>query len=241
MREIQVLESADVIRSYIEDFRARLAEAVKNFKVAKKSGSTGQITEVVVPTNTGEDLHYTEASVRTIIVEAIEENIPSGDQNNALGGRAKPLSTTNQRNLSSHKWLNCMDKFADEIQNIQVVPKKDSKLQKEITVALIDDGVNLDIPTVAGKVIGGATLDRGDPDENGPSPYFISSRGHGTVIADMICRVCPTAKLYVFKLETHISQDPIAESPTHNQIVAQSATLVCRIIVFLLRVIFYII
>ncbi len=101
---------------------------------------------------------------------------------------------------------------------------------------MIDDGVNLDIPTVAGKVIGGSTFDRGDPDENGPSPYFISSSGHGTVMADMICRVCPmTAKLYVFKLETYLNQDPLGQSQTHNQIVAQSAALVCRII-FLLQV-----
>jgi hypothetical protein len=173
--------------------------------------------------------------MRTITVEAMEENVPRGNQNNASGARAKPLSTTNQRNLSSHKWLICMDEFADEIQNVHFSPPKQKDLQKEITVALIDDGVNLDTPTVAGKVIGGETFDRGDPDENGPSPYFISSSGHGTVMADMICRVCPTAKLYVFKLETYLNQDPLAESQTHNQIVARSAALVCRII-FLLQV-----
>jgi hypothetical protein len=231
-RGIQVLESANVIQSYIEGFRVRLAKAVRNFEVTKRGGSTSQITKVA-RTNTGEDLHHTETTMRTITVEAIEEDIPRGDQNNASHARTKPLNTTNQRNLSSHKWLICMDNFADEIQNVQVLPTKQKELQKEITVALIDDGVNIDIPTVAGKVTGGGTFDRGDPDENGPSPYFISSSGHGTVMADMICRVCPTAKLYVFKLETHLSQDPIAESQAHNQIVAESAALVCRIIFFL--------
>ncbi|KAH6850143.1 hypothetical protein B0I37DRAFT_106438 [Chaetomium sp. MPI-CAGE-AT-0009] len=44
-------------------------------------------------------------------------------------------------------------------------------------------------------------------------------------MADMICRVCPTAKLYVFKLETHPTQDPVVEGQTHDQIVAKSAAL----------------
>ncbi|KAK0744673.1 Alpha/Beta hydrolase protein [Apiosordaria backusii] len=43
-------------------------------------------------------------------------------------------------------------------------------------------------------------------------------------MVDMICRVCPTAKLYLFKLETHLSQGPLADGQTHNQIVARSAT-----------------
>jgi hypothetical protein len=188
--KLQVLESADVIQSYVED--------------RTKSGV--------------ENLGTEETPFRTIKVETIEENTRRSDQSTAPGARAKPLSTTNQRNLSAHKWLNCMDAFADEIQNVAVPSTQEADLKKEITVALIDDGVNIDIPTIAGKVMGGATFDRGEPDENGPSPYFHSDTGHGTVMADTICRVCPTAKLYFFKLETHPTQDPVVEGQTHKSL-----------------------
>lgn len=205
-----------------------MSKAVRTFELNKRNSSSSRdVIKPLVRSKTVKDLAATEEPLRIISVEIIEENTPVNGHNNAHDARAKPLSTTNQRNLSAHKWLNCMDKFADEIQNVQVPPSTQKELQKEITVALIDDGVNIDIPTVAGKVIGGATFDRGEPDENGPSPYFVSSGGHGTVMADMICRVCPTMKLYVFKLETHLVQDPIAEGQTHNQIVAQSAAQVC--------------
>ncbi|KAI1124133.1 hypothetical protein F5Y10DRAFT_280401 [Nemania abortiva] len=224
----EVLEPVDVIQLYIKDFEARLARAVKSFELAKAGSNTRPLTQGIRRTNTGaEGIGNVEATpLRTILVEAIEENTPMNHNGAAPGGsRTKPLSTTNQRNLSAHRWLNCMDTFADEIQNVAVPPTQQDKLKRDITVALIDDGVNIGVPTVAGKVVGGATFDRGGPGENGPSPYFLSASGHGTVMADMICRVCPTAKLYVFKLETHATQDPITEGQAHNQIVTKSAAL----------------
>ncbi|KAK4173656.1 hypothetical protein QBC36DRAFT_303468 [Triangularia setosa] len=157
-------------------------------------------------------------------LNAIEENMSRKDNGPAAGTCMKPMRVANQRNLSAHKWLNCMDAFADEIQNAPVPPVQHTLLRKDISVVLIDEGVNIDTPTIGGKIIGGVTFDRDEPDENGPSPYFISASGHGTVMADMICHVCPTAKIYVFKLETHLSQDPLAYGQTHNQIVARSAT-----------------
>ncbi|KAI0099322.1 hypothetical protein GGR51DRAFT_396279 [Nemania sp. FL0031] len=224
----EVLESVDVIESYIKDFKTRLAKAVRNFELAKAGSSMRSLTQELQRTKTGDEgfINAEATPLRTILVESIEENTPMNHNGAAPGGvRVKPLSTTNQRNLSAHRWLNCMDTFADEIQNVEVPPTQHDKLKKDITVALIDDGVNISVPTVAGKVVGGATFDRGGPDENGPSPYFLSASGHGTVMADMICRVCPTAKLYVFKLETHATQDLITEGQAHNQIVTKSAAL----------------
>ncbi len=215
-----------MIQSYVTDFRIRLENAVNVFEAAK--GARGQRLLVNGGPPSGADgPELAGVPMRTITVDPVEETIPNGDRNSQLGTRTKSLSTVNQRNLSSHKWLNCMDKFADEFQNVQVPNTDQEALRKEITVALIDDGVNIDIPTIAGKVIGGATFDRGYPDENGPSPYFVSSAGHGTVMADMICRICPMAKLCVFKLETHLSGDILAEGQGHNQIVAKSAAQVC--------------
>ncbi|KAK4642831.1 hypothetical protein QC761_401030 [Podospora bellae-mahoneyi] len=227
----EVLEPADRIQSYVEDFKRRLRKAVRNYELEKQGITAAARPQndkaVPVPgirrTVTG-DRPAMDGPVRTITVETIEENFSRGDSGSASGTRAKPMRVANQRNLSAHKWLNCMDAFADGIQGVEVPPTQQKLLLKDITVALIDDGVNIDTSSIGGKVIGGATFDRGEPDENGPSPYFISASGHGTVMADMICRVCPTAKLYVFKLETHPSPDSLVDGQTHNQIVARSAT-----------------
>ncbi|KAI0549771.1 hypothetical protein F4679DRAFT_595566 [Xylaria curta] len=220
----QVLDSAEQIQLYIAEFRRRLGRAVRNFELAKKDGNVGPHIRRLERINTGDDKNEF-TGLRTIMIEEIQENNPRKDDG---ASRGKPLRLINQRNLSAHRWLNCMDTFADEIQNVKTPLTKHDELRRDITVALVDDGVNVDMPTIAGKVIGGATFDHWDPYENGPSPYFVSTSGHGTVMADMICRVCPTAKLSVYKLETHSSESSMNGSQTHNQIVTKSAALAVK-------------
>lgn len=78
---------------------------------------------------------------------------------------------------------------------------------KDIIVVLIDDGVNIDIFFIGGKVIGGVIFDCGELDENGLSFYFIFVSGYGIVMVDMICWVCLIVKFYVFKLEIYFFLD----------------------------------
>jgi hypothetical protein len=47
----------------------------------------------------------------------------------------------------------------------------------------------------------GKSFDRAGP-LSLPSPYYYSTNGHGTLMAKLICRVCPVVKLYVAKLDT---------------------------------------
>ncbi|KAI8713707.1 Peptidase-S8 domain-containing protein [Fusarium sp. LHS14.1] len=138
------------------------------------------------------------------------------------GGFAKTQSGTNEMNLQSNRWLNCMDRFADEIQNVRL---DDVKPQHDIKIALIDDGADPYVESLRGKIRGGESFDRGFPHENGPSPYYRSSKGHGTVMADMICRVCPMAKLYVYKLEMQPSLNLATKTPGQEYIAAESAAL----------------
>lgn len=138
------------------------------------------------------------------------------------------MINNNERNLQSNRWLECMDKFADEIQNIKLPSDIDSaELRRDIKVALIDDGVDPEVESLRGKIKGGESFDRGSTYENGPSPYYSSSKGNGTVMAEMICRVCPMAKLYIYKLETYSSINSPTLFQTAGQISAESATLVC--------------
>jgi len=116
--------------------------------------------------------------------------------------------------LQSHRWLRCIDAFADQMQNLSEPPTSEPELKGPIMVALIDDGVNNCHPALRGKIHSGMSFHRGG---TLPVPYYVSSTGHGTVMASMICRVCPTARLQVFKLDTYQSEDNVA------QITAKSA------------------
>jgi subtilisin family serine protease len=68
---------------------------------------------------------------------------------------------------------------------------------REIKVAVIDDGVNLDHPDVRGNIVAGETFYNNNGHWQG---FYQSSQGHGTLMASIICQLCPKVKLYVAKL-----------------------------------------
>lgn len=232
---------------YIEDFQERLDETLEAIDTARrKQARLDQILETIDTARSNKEqvdeildtlnaalrnLEATgpkveEATKRKILVYRGEENVPDSEHL-VQSGPSKTPSNTNERNLQSNRWLDCMDKFADEIQNVKIPQNIDNAILKnDIKVALIDDGADPYVESLRGKIRGGESFDRGYPHENGPSPYYTSTKGHGTVMADMICRVCPVAKLYVYKLETLSSINPATQTQTYDQISAESAALV---------------
>ncbi|RAH64892.1 subtilisin-like protein [Aspergillus aculeatinus CBS 121060] len=78
-------------------------------------------------------------------------------------------------------------------------------LQKggSILVALIDDGVDIerdDLLTNNSRMIEGYSFCPQPDNEKRSIPHYISSGGHGTIMASQIHRICPWAELYVLKL-----------------------------------------
>ncbi|PYI33496.1 hypothetical protein BP00DRAFT_117362 [Aspergillus indologenus CBS 114.80] len=117
-----------------------------------------------------------------------------------------------------HRWLTCMDNFADFIQNI----RPPTGWKEDVRVALIDDGVDIEEKTLRGKIIGGRSFCPRDYAQNLQRSFYVSGSGHGTVMASLICRVCPTAKLFVVKLAEHVSEN------STRQITAKSAAKAVR-------------
>lgn len=95
-----------------------------------------------------------------------------------------------------------MDEFADFIQNVD----PPHPLHEPVTIALIDDGVDINEQSLHAKIIGGRSFCPRDSSQNLNKPYYITTGGHGTVMASLICRVCPKAQLYVLKLDEHVSE-----------------------------------
>lgn len=55
------------------------------------------------------------------------------------------------------------------------------------------------------RVIGGKSFCLRDEEQDFYSSYYVKGGGHGTAMADLICRVCPKAKLHILRLEDHLA------------------------------------
>ncbi|KAI1115066.1 hypothetical protein F5Y14DRAFT_144488 [Nemania sp. NC0429] len=130
--------------------------------------------------------------------------------------------------IENHKWVETMDNFREEMGPVWKEAEKQARnsnkkdLAEPIVVALIDDGVDVLEPSLQGKLFEGKTLsydllDGNEPTDQREHAFWESSGGHGTVMASMIFRICPMAKLYVIRMETHF------DSEKRGRIVARSA------------------
>lgn len=125
------------------------------------------------------------------------------------------METNNERN---ENWSECMRRFYEYTR---------AKLEKEagpknITIALIDDGVDYDDETVGGMVFDGRSYYQRQ-EQLHVEPYWMSTGGHGTNMAGMIQQLCPMAKLFVVRLNEYNSPNGL------RQIHASSAAMVSQL------------
>ncbi|PYH90812.1 hypothetical protein BO71DRAFT_386856 [Aspergillus ellipticus CBS 707.79] len=198
----QILDKPQPIGSYKDYLQSQLNRAVEVINAARRNAAVN-----------GDQLRRREP----IIV--CEEKDPISKQPTSPAGPGSIPMNADQRRVQPNRWLSCIDRFADEIQNVKVPRTETEALKSDIKVAIIDDGVDIHIQSLQGKVIGGQSFDQACLDGNGPSPYYSSSGGHGTIMADMVCRVCPNAKVFACKLESHTNPG------SRRQISAQSAAM----------------
>jgi hypothetical protein len=135
-----------------------------------------------------------------------QEHVDSQNTTNSSTGGAREVARP-------HRWLDCMDEFADFVQNVD--PPR--PVQEPVTIALIDDGVDINEQALTDKIIGGRSFCYRNKFQNLSKSYYVTTGGHGTIMASLICRVCPKAKLYVIKLDEDINEQ------SKRQITAKSA------------------
>lgn len=134
---------------------------------------------------------------------------------------AKIPEDSPEQQVDEHKWLTCMDNFATYAHNISQEYEPylgEDKKPRHIRVALIDDGFDISNQSLHEKVLGGRSFCVKDGLN---APYWATNRSHGTLMASLICRVCPMARLYVLRLDEHSTNDR-----NRRQITAKSAQLV---------------
>ena len=139
------------------------------------------------------------------------EYYKADNQTQAKPSRRPQINNTDGRShIDTHRWLIVMDTFADGIYKLNRpagLPQDHlthstlpPELQKDLKVALIDDGANFMHKAIASKIENGRSFDSGseDPDLNGaPGPFHGSTTGHGTYM------VCPCAKVFVCRLDVN--------------------------------------
>ena len=109
-------------------------------------------------------------------------------------------------------WHTTIDRFLEMNQNMGTA----ERVEKPVTIALIDDGVDkfeIDQPN---QILEGKSFDFHDERVN---PPYLSANGHGTTMAQMILRVCPMAKIYPIRLKTF--NDPNGNFTIHADYAAR--------------------
>jgi hypothetical protein len=142
-----------------------------------------------------------------------------------LGADATNLTT------APHRWLDATDAFAEQVANVwKKIVQERTKAAKtaieavmasrgsinasdraaieaakgppaEIIVAVIDDGVDTTVEQLSRRVLTGRTFSY-DEERDRVRPWYVSENNHGTIMASMIVRVCPMAKIYPIRLST---------------------------------------
>ncbi|KAH6636217.1 hypothetical protein F5144DRAFT_170863 [Chaetomium tenue] len=130
-------------------------------------------------------------------------------------GKGKPGAGQGKNNMGeggrmvySHQWIKCMDDFVSRFRYLKLPqqgPSSPPKLLKPVVVALIDDGVDLPHHESADHSFTGESFHAYDYGRR-VWPWWNSAAGHGTLMARLIHRICPTAVIYVIKLETRTTE-----------------------------------
>ncbi|CAN8104024.1 unnamed protein product [Discula destructiva] len=151
-------------------------------------------------------------SIKVVSRNFYSRNFDSADRRGDGSGKEGESARSD---YDGHKWLDSMDAFAQEMSRLwkyaahpATGPTRSHDLGKPVVVALIDDGVDIVDPSFLDRSYGGQSLSSDIVSENEPRthqrvhPYHYSERGNGTVMASLIYRVCPMAKLYIIRLPT---------------------------------------
>lgn len=107
-----------------------------------------------------------------------------------------------------------MDTFAtfiDDAFDTETSLRRSQKAEplEDIRVAIIDDGIDGFDPSVSKKIEKGVSFCR--PLAPGSADlvrsYYVSSGGHGTMMAKLVSRICPPARLYIARLQEYTASN----------------------------------
>ena len=105
-----------------------------------------------------------------------------------------------------------MDSFADSFRTYNNAKRAKGKVR----VAVIDDGIDGTLGTWGHSIVDGKLFVAHEFDRI--EEYFVCHSGHGTLMAELIRRICPVAQLYIAKLTETRGYIPAMEAAEVNSL-----------------------
>lgn len=189
----QTYDNPEWIRRKVDAFKQRLNRSRRELR--ETAAADDDLRDVdVIPTDT-----------------ALEEQ-------RKVASRGEPHLTSVPgavKGVNSHRWLDSTAAFAGEMEPFWRATVKEfldsrqgrgttERVEDDVVLALIDDGVDMFDKALTNRILEGKSFDFHDGKVR---PPFSSARGHGTVMASMILRVCPMVKVYPIRLKTYDNPD----------------------------------
>ncbi|KAJ3579865.1 hypothetical protein NPX13_g694 [Xylaria arbuscula] len=128
--------------------------------------------------------------------EYIEVTATKDDKKNSYMDGFRVRHGARSTSQWGNRWMDSMTQFLQVIFNI---PMKEAGYVK---IAVIDNGVDASLDALDGKIAAGASFCP-IPNTSYHNPYYMTSEtiSHGSMVAGLICRMCPKAKLYVARID----------------------------------------
>jgi hypothetical protein len=140
-----------------------------------------------------------------------------GSNKAATRDGAVPEQNSQEPVVKDHQWLEIMDRFAKAVcdlppdEYVKRLPNLPDELKRDVRICLIDDGVDTNHESISermdnakGKAFGTYP---GEEYRGLVLPFYDSTTHHGTLMANMIARVCPYAKIVSYRLDTRQGED----------------------------------
>ncbi|KAH6603973.1 hypothetical protein Trco_007419 [Trichoderma cornu-damae] len=165
--------------------------------------------EITVPSGPGSipDVGAAFSDVEVVIIDEGKE-----EERTVTSRDTSHFATSSVINgVNSHRWLDSTTRFAGEMAPFwrntvkeflasRHNPGTTERIEGDVIVALIDDGVDRFDTSLPDRILEGKSFDFHNEKVR---PSFVSAAGHGTVMASMILRICPMAKVYPIRLRTY--------------------------------------
>ncbi|KAI0403545.1 peptidase S8/S53 domain-containing protein [Xylaria palmicola] len=114
----------------------------------------------------------------------------------------------------AHPWLKGVQDFASFLRNASK-----EKQVEPVKIAIIDDGIDATVPIFERRIANGATFCLYPDSPEFVNSYYVPSGKHGTLMAQLICNMCPNVQLYVARLQ----ELPTLTGGSGRRVTAESA------------------
>ncbi|KAI2629599.1 peptidase S8/S53 domain-containing protein [Hypoxylon sp. NC1633] len=111
--------------------------------------------------------------------------------------------STNESSPGENPWIGTLKGVTRLLQNLKV---SDRPIQPP-KIAIIDNGIDATWPSIHGKIVKGRSFSPYPNSKEFMYAYYVPRGQHGTLVADIICRICPKPQLYIARMEERSTAD----------------------------------